>query len=167
MDEDAKKTALRMIPYGLYVLTAEDEDQNISAATVNWVTQASFKPPLVAVGVKTDSQIHEIIKKSGIFALNVLGKGQLDIAFTFFKPAEREGQTIAGQPFRSGSTGAPVLENTPAFVECRMVDSIEAGDHSLFVAEVVDAGVSQEPEGRADDATLWLKELGEKAFYGG
>jgi len=46
MDEDAKKTALRMIPYGLYVLTAEDEDQNISTATVNWVTQASFKPPL-------------------------------------------------------------------------------------------------------------------------
>ena len=119
------------------------------------------------MGVKTDSQIHGIIKKSGVFALNVLGKGQLDIAFTFFKPAEREGQTIAGQPFRSGSTGAPVLENTPAFVECRMVDSIEAGDHSLFVAEVVDAGVSQEPEGRADDATLWLKELGEKAFYGG
>ena len=46
MDEGAKKTALRMIPYGLYVLTAEDKDQNISAATVNWVTQASFKPPL-------------------------------------------------------------------------------------------------------------------------
>ena len=46
MDEGAKKTALRMIPYGLYVLTAEDEDQNISAATVNGVTQASFKPPL-------------------------------------------------------------------------------------------------------------------------
>jgi flavin reductase (DIM6/NTAB) family NADH-FMN oxidoreductase RutF len=46
MDEDAKKTALRMIPYGLYVLTAEDEDQNISTATVNGVTQASFKPPL-------------------------------------------------------------------------------------------------------------------------
>ncbi|HCF72336.1 MAG TPA: flavin reductase, partial [Gammaproteobacteria bacterium] len=37
----------------------------------------------------------------------------------------------------------------------------------LFVGEVVDAGVGQEPEGRADDATLWLKELGEKAFYGG
>jgi flavin reductase (DIM6/NTAB) family NADH-FMN oxidoreductase RutF len=48
-----------------------------------------------------------------------------------------------------------------------MVDSIEAGDHSLFVGEVVDAGVNQEPEGRADEATLWLKELGEKAYYGG
>jgi len=94
-------------------------------------------------------------------------QGQLDLAFTFFKPAQREGQTIGGQPFRPGTTGAPILENTPAFVECRLIDSIEAGDHSVFVGEVVDAGVSQEPEGRADEATLWLKELGEKAFYGG
>ncbi len=167
MDETSKKTALRMIPYGLYILTAQSEDQNISAATVNWVTQASFTPPLVVVGVKVDSQIHGIIKSSQTFALNILGKGQLDLAFTFFKPAQREGQTIGGQPFRPGTTGAPILENTPAFVECRLIDSIEAGDHSVFVGEVVDAGVSQEPEGRADEATLWLKELGEKAFYGG
>ena len=54
-----------MIPYGLYVMTAEDKDGRISAATVNWVTQASFKPPLVAVGVKADSQIHDIIKTAG------------------------------------------------------------------------------------------------------
>jgi len=51
--------------------------------------------------------------------------------------------------------------------ECRLIDLIEAGDHFVFVGEVADAGVSQEPEGRADEATLWLKELGEKAFYGG
>ncbi len=51
MDETCKKTALRMIPYGLYILTAQSEDQNISAATVNWVTQASFMLPLVAVAV--------------------------------------------------------------------------------------------------------------------
>ena len=50
MDADAKKTALRMIPYGLYVLTAAGKDGRKSAATVNWVTQASFAPPLVAVG---------------------------------------------------------------------------------------------------------------------
>jgi len=167
MDENAKKTALRMIPYGLYVMTAEDKDGRISAATVNWVTQASFKPPLVAVGVKTDSQIHDIIKTAGNFALNVLGNGQQGTAYSFFKPAERDGQKISGEPFRAGSTGAPVLENTPAFVECRLVTTVEEGDHSIFVGEVVDAGVTQEPEGRADEATLLLKDLGEKTFYGG
>lgn len=51
MDPNAKKTTLRMIPYGLYVLTAASGDR-VAAATVNWVTQASFEPPLVAVGVK-------------------------------------------------------------------------------------------------------------------
>ena len=167
MDENAKKTALRMIPYGLYVMTAEDKDGRISAATVNWVTQASFKPPLVAVDVKADSQIHDIIKTAGNFALNVLGKGQQGAAYAFFKPAERDGQKISGEPFRAGSTGAPVLENTPAFVECRLVTTVEEGDHSIFVGEVVDAGVTQEPEGRADEATLLLKDLGEKTFYGG
>ena len=155
-----------MIPYGLYVLTAE-KDGEIAAATVNWVTQTSFDPPLVAIGVKADSGAHEIVKNAGSFALNILGKGQQGIAYTFFKPAEKDGQTIAGEPYRSGTTGAPILDNTPAFVECRLVGSVEEGDHSLFVGEVVDAGVGQEPEGRADDATLWLKELGEKAFYGG
>jgi flavin reductase (DIM6/NTAB) family NADH-FMN oxidoreductase RutF len=166
MDHDAKKTALRMIPYGLYVLTAESP-KGAAAATVNWVTQASFAPPLVAVGVKADSHAHAIIKESNAFALNVLGKGQQAMAFTFFKPAQREGSTISGEPVRAGATGAPILTNAPAFVECRVVGSVEKGDHSVFVGEVVEAGVSKAPDGRADDATLWLKELGEKVFYGG
>jgi flavin reductase (DIM6/NTAB) family NADH-FMN oxidoreductase RutF len=49
MNEDAKKTALRMIPYGLYVLTAEGKDGAVAAATDNWVTQAAFTPPLVVL----------------------------------------------------------------------------------------------------------------------
>jgi flavin reductase (DIM6/NTAB) family NADH-FMN oxidoreductase RutF len=167
MDPNAKKTALRMIPYGLYVLTAAGKDGSIAAATVNWVTQASFAPPLVAVGVKADSGAHALIKESRAFALNVLGKGQNAMAFTFFKPAQRDGQTISGEPFRAGTTGAPILEGTPAFLECRLVDTVERGDHSVFVAEVVEAGVAKAPAGRADDATLWLRELGDNVFYGG
>ena len=167
MDTNAKKTALRMIPYGLYVLTAHGKDDAVAAATVNWVTQASFAPPLVVVGVKADSQTHALIKESQAFALNMLGKGQQTMAYTFFKPAVREGQKISGEPFRSGATGAPILANAPAFVECRLVDSVERGDHSIFVGEVVEAGLAKTPEGRADDATLWLKELGPSIFYGG
>jgi flavin reductase (DIM6/NTAB) family NADH-FMN oxidoreductase RutF len=145
MDPNAKKTALRMIPYGLFVLTAAKGDR-VSAGTVNWVTQASFEPPLVVVGVKTDAGGHALIKESGAFALNVLGKGQ---------------------PFRAGKTGSPILTNTPAYVECTLETTVEMGDHSIFVGKVVDAGVAKAPEGRADDATLWLKDLGDKVFYGG
>ncbi|MFQ5576424.1 MAG: flavin reductase family protein [Anaerolineae bacterium] len=167
MDANLKKTALRMIPYGLYVLTAQAKDGRVSAATVNWVTQASFEPPLVAVGVKANSLGHAIIKESGAFALNVLGKGQQSLAFTFFKPLEREGNTIGGEAFRAGNTGAPLLENAPACIECELVGTVEQGDHSVFVGRVVAAGVARQPDGRPDDATLWLKDLGENVFYGG
>ena len=166
MDANDKKTALRMIPYGLFVMTAESKS-GIAAGTVNWVTQASFAPPLVAVGVKADSGLHKVAKEAGAFALNVLGKGQQALAFTFFKPAERQGATISGEAFKAGTTGAPILASTPAYVECRLVETVEKGDHSVFVAEVVGAGVSKAPEGRPDDATLWLRELGDKVFYGG
>ena len=167
MDANDKKTALRMIPYGLYILTAEAADGRVVASTVNWVTQTAFAPPLVVVGVKADSQTHSVIKETKAFALNILGKGQQSLAFTFFKPLEREGQTIGGEPFKAGETGSPVFENTPAFVECKLVETVEKGDHSVFIGEVVNAGVNKEPEGRADDAILWLKDLGENVFYGG
>jgi flavin reductase (DIM6/NTAB) family NADH-FMN oxidoreductase RutF len=167
MDDNAKKTALRMIPYGLYVLTAENKGGEVAAGTVNWVTQASFQPPLVAVAVKTDAHAHSLIKETGAFALNVLGKDHGPMAFTFFKPAQKDGQTISGQAYHAGSTGSPVLDDAPAFVECRLVGTVEKGDHSVFVGEVVDAGVKKDPEGRPDDATLWLKDLGDKIFYGG
>lgn len=167
MDPNAKKTTLRMIPYGLYVLTAAHADGRVAAATVNWVTQASFEPPLIAVGVKADSHAHALIKDTQAFALNVLGKGQQALAFTFFKPAERQGQMISGEPFRPGATGAPILTNTPAFMECTLEATVEKGDHSVFVGRVVGVGLSKPPDGRADDATLWLKDLGEKVFYGG
>jgi flavin reductase (DIM6/NTAB) family NADH-FMN oxidoreductase RutF len=167
MDADAKKIALRMIPYGLYVITAEAKDGRVAAATVNWVTQASFQPPLVAVAVKVDSSAYEIVKSAGAFALNVLAKGQNGLAFTFFKSLARDGNTIGGEAFRQGKTGSPILARAAAYVECSVVGGLEKGDHSLFLGEVVEAGVALSPQGRPDDATLVLKDLGEKTFYGG
>ena len=167
MDANAKKTALRMIPYGLYVLTAETSDGRVAAATVNWVTQASFEPPLVVVGVKVGSSPHSLIKETKSFALSILGKGQSALAYAFFKPAHREGDRIGGELVRAGKTGAPILLSAPAAIECELVSTVEEGDHAIFVGKVVDATVAAEPAGRADDATLWLKDLGEKVFYGG
>ena len=166
MDADAKKTALRMIPYGLYVLTAE-KDGEIAAATVNWVTQTAFEPPLVVVGVKADSGAHELVKKAGAFALNILGKGQQGPAFAFFKPVEKDGDKINGEAYAAGETGAPVLNSVPAYVECTLEQTIENGDHSIFIGKVVNAVVQKQPDGRADLATLHMADLGEKVFYGG
>ena len=76
VNAEHKKTILRMIPYGIYVLTADDGKGNIAAATVNWVTQTAFAPPLVVVGVKTDSGTYQTVKTAQTFALNMLGKDQ-------------------------------------------------------------------------------------------
>ena len=146
---------------------AEASDGRVAASTVNWVTQGSFVPPLVVVGVKADSLTHSIIKQTAAFALNVLGKEQKSLAYTFFKSLQREDNTIGGEPFRTGENGSPIFSNTPAFVECKLVETVEKGDHCIFVGEVVNAGVSRQPEGRPDEATLWLLDLGENIFYGG
>jgi flavin reductase (DIM6/NTAB) family NADH-FMN oxidoreductase RutF len=63
--------------------------------------------------------------------------------------------------------GAPILDKAPAFVECALVNTVEMGDHSIFVGEVKDAGVAVQPSGRPDDAILAMRDLGEKVFYGG
>ena len=167
MDTAAKKIALRMIPYGLYVLTTETEDERAAAATVNWVTQTSFEPPLVVVGVKADSGAHDLIKETGFFALNMLGKGQQGVCFGFFKATIKDGDTLNGEKYTAGKNGCPILDLAPAFLECQLVETVEKGDHSVFVGEVVDAGLRSEIEGRADEATLIMSELGENVFYGG
>jgi flavin reductase (DIM6/NTAB) family NADH-FMN oxidoreductase RutF len=167
MDQEAKKTALRMIPYGIYVLTASDRTGNIAAATVNWVTQTAFAPPLVVVGVKADSGAYATLKAAGHFALNMLGKGQQGLAFAFFKPAEAGDGTISGEPYRTADTGAPILVNAQASVECRVAEIVERGDHHIVIGEVVAAHVASPPAGRPDAAILEMKDLGEKVFYGG
>lgn len=167
MDAEAKKTALRMIPYGIYVLTADDGKGNVGAATVNWVTQGSFSPPLVVVGVKADSGAHTVVKGTGKFALNMLGKEHKGLAFTFFKPAKVEAGKLSGQAFHTGTNGTPILDDAIAAVECSVREIVELGDHHIVVAEVTEAVVMKQPAGRADAAILEMKDLGDTVYYGG
>jgi flavin reductase (DIM6/NTAB) family NADH-FMN oxidoreductase RutF len=167
MNNDHKKTVLRMIPYGIYVLTADDGKGGVAAATVNWVTQSSFAPPLVVVGVKADSGTYQIVKTMRAFVLNMLGKDQKTLAFTFFRPVDVSDGKISGQPYRKGTTGAPILSDAPGAVECRVTSIIEQGDHHIVVGEVIEAHLHKPPGGRPDAAILEMKDLGENVFYGG
>ena len=167
MNADAKKTVLRMIPYGIYVLTADDGKGGIAAATVNWVTQTAFAPPLVVAGVKTDSGAYQTIKTAKTFALNMLGKDGKGVAFTFFKPTKLEDGKLSGQAIHKGSTGVPILDAAPAAVECKVTSVVEQGDHHIVVGEVIDAHLNKPPAGRPDAAILEMKELGDNVFYGG
>ena len=167
MNTDAKKTVLRMIPYGIYVLTADDAKGNVAAATVNWVTQSAFAPPLVVVGVKAYSGTYKTVKAAQAFALNMLGKEQKNLAFTFFRPADVSEGKLSGQSFRKGETGAPILVEAPGAVECRVIAVVEQGDHHIVVGEVVEAHLNRPFSGRPDVAILEMKDLGENVFYGG
>lgn len=161
MDEAQKKTALRMIPYGMFVLTTRNKDgSDTSAATVNWVTQASFAPPLVVVGVKGDSSSHAHIKETGVFAVNVIGKEQVNQAFAFFKSPKAQGDTIGGEKFEKGKeSGCALLLNAPSWWECKLVGELAKGDHTIFVGQVVNAGV------RREDQTILMRD--HKLNYGG
>ncbi len=141
MDPQDKKVALRAITYGLYVMTASDAGE-CAAGGVNWLTQVSFEPTLVAAGVNTQSSLHALISKTGMFAVNVLADDQLDVTKAFFQSTEVEGDLVNGHRFERGvATGAPLLDEVPYWFECKVTDTVARGDHTVFVAEVVGAGV--------------------------
>ena len=158
MDMEAKKKALRMINYGLFIVTSKHKDK-LAGGTVNFLSQASFEPPLVMLGVKKGSGLLEAIQGSGAFAINILGSGQKDIGAKFFKGAQMEDGKVNGYAFEEGKTGAPLILDTPAYVECRVTDQIDRGDHTVVLAEVIGAGL------RREEPSLVMRDTG--WFYGG
>ena len=159
MDLEAKKKVLRSFTYGLYILTAQDGEE-VAAGTVNWVTQASFQPPLIALGVKAESRLHALIERTGKLCLMTLAHDQKGIAQDFFKPTTREGDRLNGHPFTPSPTfGLPLLTELPYWLEAEVRHLYKGGDHSLVVAEVVEAGVRYEAKPLVMWDTGW--------FYGG
>lgn len=138
------RAALRSLQYGLHVLTC-GQGAVSHAATITWVTQASQHPRRVAIGVRKDSHIYPRLRDQGAFALNVVGEQQEALAATFFKYVPVIDQRFEGYPFDEGpATGAPLLRDAVAWLECRIVEEANAaGDHGLFIADVLAGGVRQ------------------------
>ena len=158
MDADAKKKSLRMIPYGLFVLGAAHGGKS-TLATINWVTQTAFEPPLVVVGIKKDSGAHQLVKDSEKFVLSILEKGQLKLATSYFKHVEPKDGKFGDFGYEIGSTGLPIVSDAPASVECEVVGFYELGDHSTVVGKVIDAHLKRDAD------VMMLKETGFN--YGG
>jgi len=144
MDLQAKKIVLRKIPHGVYVVGLKHEAQ-LNAFTATWLTQVSFTPPLVAMGVRKDSHSLEMIKQGRVFSVNLLGKDQKAIAEHFVKPATVVGEKLKDVRYHTGKTGAPVLDEAIAYVECEVREiANEHGDHAIIIGEVIEAGVLQD-----------------------
>lgn len=154
MNPEAKKKALRSMVHGVYVIGVRDGEKR-NAFTATWATQVSFQPSLVAVGIRKDSVSFQMIERSRVFALNILGSGQKPLAQHFLKPAHLGGDKLAGIVCRTGKTGAPILEEGLAHLECRVREIVPAGDHSVVIGEIIDAEVHREGEALSLRETGW------------
>lgn len=145
VDENAKKRTMRMVPYGLYLMgvrraDVRDVSKDLNAFVASWVTQVSFKPPMLVVGVKRDAHSNEMVKEARVFTLNVLGSDQKDLAARFFKDQPVTDKAFGEVPYERGAhTGCPVFPGTPAHVECEVVEVYDGeNDHSVVIAKVLD-----------------------------
>lgn len=139
MDEKLKQKALRLLSNGVYVLTSRSADR-YGAATVSWVSQASFRPPLVMAAVRRESKVFQCLVESGYAVLHIVSSRQQEIARRFFFPTHAACGTINGEAFMEGRTAAPVLPKLPAHVECRLERIVDTeGDHAVVILRVVEA----------------------------
>ena len=159
MDQKAKHALLRRIPCGLYVVTTQDGDRR-NGLTVNWLTQVSFRPPLVVMAIAKACQNAPMIRSAGTVAIHFLPKDGAKTAEHFVTPTRRMPDKLAGLDVSEGITGAPVLEEAVGVLEGRLVHRLETmGDHDLYVFEIIHATM------RRDEAILELRDT--RMNYGG
>jgi flavin reductase (DIM6/NTAB) family NADH-FMN oxidoreductase RutF len=139
MDPKTKRETLRLLTNGMYVATSRSGDQ-FAASTVTWASQASFKPPLLMVAIRRNSNVLRCMKESGVAVLHVLDRHQEAIAQKFFSTTKRSGDSLNGEIYTVGKTSPPILQNLPAYLECKVIDIREEyGDHAIVILEVIDA----------------------------
>lgn len=155
LDEQAKKTMLRKIPHGLYICGVKDGEE-LNGFTASWLMQASFKPPLIVNCVRADSGSHEMIKKSGVFAISFLDSEQKDMAAKFFQPKRRVGNKFEDVEFYQGeATGCPIIKDSLGYIECKLVGEVTQGDHTVYVGEVIASGIHRDGNPLLLETTGW------------
>ena len=130
------KNAFARWATGVTIVTARSGDR-IHGMTVSAFTEVSLDPPLVLVCIDKDSSTQAVIAEGKIFAVNILERGQADLS-SRFASKEVEDRRFDGLEYQTGVTGAPLLAGTVANLDCRLTATHDAGDHFIFVGEVVD-----------------------------
>jgi flavin reductase len=132
---------MRGFPAGVAVLTVDVEREQIGL-TVGSVVSLSLEPPLVGVSISRQAAIHELLRRAGTFSLSLLAGDQESVAQHFARgvPPFAHWHGIAT---REGVEGAPLLEGALGWLRCRVAAEHAAGDHTLFVGEVLSAEVGR------------------------
>ena len=97
LDQVAKKAVLRQWTYGLYAVSVAHAGQ-VNAFTANWLTQVSFEPPLVAVSVENDSRSIDMLRASGVFAINVFDAHARELAGALGKRSSQAPDKLVYEP---------------------------------------------------------------------
>jgi flavin reductase (DIM6/NTAB) family NADH-FMN oxidoreductase RutF len=157
-EQDLVKSALRMMPYGFYALTSRNGD-DVNAMVVNWVTQASYTPRLLVIGLAKSAYSHSVISEGGIFTLNLFRADDKDAIMGLTKSREKNPDKMKDAKYTEApETGCPVIDGAAAYLECRVVQLIDVGgDHDILVGAVINADVLI--PGEASD-TLSLPDIG-------
>lgn len=136
MQEDALLANIKHMTYGIYVLTTRHKD-TINGMIASWVSQISFDPPLITVAVHPNRYSHGLITQSGRFALHSLAREQKALLKRFKGPDPAA--KFSSLAWRDGVTGCPILADCIGCLECRVIQTLAPGNHTLFIGEVVNA----------------------------
>ena len=137
---DAK--ALYKLGYGMYIVGSHSGDK-INAQIANTVFQITSEPPTVAVSINKKNLTHEYIQASKSFTASVLwSETPLSFIGAFGFKTGRDTDKFKDVQYKIGVTGSPiVLENTVSYLEANVLQSVDAGTHTIFIGQVVEAAV--------------------------
>lgn len=157
-----RRRLLWTMPYGLYVVGSRAGERR-NGMTLNFATQVSFEPKLLGIGVEKTALTHELIESGRSFVLNTISREDRAIVRKFTKPVEVDpvASTLNGFPFHDGPSGAPILDQAVAWVDCSVRQAVDCGGHTFFIGEVLACGFQQ-----AEDTPV-LRMEDTRMSYGG
>jgi flavin reductase (DIM6/NTAB) family NADH-FMN oxidoreductase RutF len=124
-------------PTGVSIVAAQKAGAFPCGLTANAFCSVSLEPPLVLVCVEKSADTHHCIAEAGAFSVSVLASDQERLARHF--AAWDVIRKFEGVAYHAEQTGAPILDDALAWVDCRMWARHEAGDHTIYIGEVVAA----------------------------
>lgn len=139
VDPAAFKAVMGQWPSGVTVVTTVDAD-GPHGMTASSFSSVSLEPPLVSVCVAKHLHTHGRLLAAGVFAVNILDKDQVDHGLRFAGMLDEVEDRFDGVEVRTAATGAPLLTGTLGWVDCRVWQAYDGGDHTIFVGEVLAAG---------------------------
>src|SRR6476659_4509639 len=137
-----RRRVLWKMPSGLYVIGSTDGAERRNGMTANWVTQMSFDPKWIGVGIEQNALTHDLVDASGVFSVCIVDREDRAIVRKFTKPVDVDlaAMTMNGFPYVERVTGAPILAQTVAYLDCAVRDRMVVGERTFFAGEVIEAG---------------------------